>query len=297
MLIPFTCPHCGVKTDVAEEYAGQSGPCASCGQTITIPALAGTPRDYQPPKASRTPIVVIALLLVAAVGGLVICGGGALFWAVRSRAMFRPPSPAPTCYYNLQRIGLALHSYHDVYRCFPPAYVADQDGQPMHSWRVLILPFLDAQPQYQQYNFDEPWNSPGNLVLLDMMPDVYSCPEDWQGDPANTSYVMIVGPDTISDGPTARKITDITDGTAYTIMVVEVANSGIGWIEPSDLKAEDVTFAINDGSAAGIRSEHFEGANVLFGDGSVRMLPDGTDPAWVKAATTVAGGEDVSQGF
>jgi hypothetical protein len=35
----FTCPHCGAQTYVPEQYAGQSGPCAKCGQTITVPPL------------------------------------------------------------------------------------------------------------------------------------------------------------------------------------------------------------------------------------------------------------------
>ena len=37
MPIPFDCPHCGLQTLVEDEYAGQSGPCASCGKTITVP--------------------------------------------------------------------------------------------------------------------------------------------------------------------------------------------------------------------------------------------------------------------
>jgi hypothetical protein len=40
----FTCPHCGAKTSVAEQYAGQSGPCAGCGRTVTIPPPPGHAR-------------------------------------------------------------------------------------------------------------------------------------------------------------------------------------------------------------------------------------------------------------
>jgi hypothetical protein len=54
------------------------------------------------------------------------------------------------CSANLKQIGFALRSYHDVYRTFPPAYVADEDGRPMHSWRVLILPFTNQQALYKQ---------------------------------------------------------------------------------------------------------------------------------------------------
>ncbi len=37
MPISFTCPYCGLQTNVADVYAGKSGPCAQCGNTITIP--------------------------------------------------------------------------------------------------------------------------------------------------------------------------------------------------------------------------------------------------------------------
>lgn len=54
----------------------------------------------------------------------------------------------PTCVYprymqcrsTLTQISLALYQYEQHNGAFPPAYVADQNGVPMHSWRVLILP-------------------------------------------------------------------------------------------------------------------------------------------------------------
>jgi hypothetical protein len=42
MPVPFACPHCGRQTLVPEQYVGQSGPCAGCGQMITV-ALPGSP--------------------------------------------------------------------------------------------------------------------------------------------------------------------------------------------------------------------------------------------------------------
>ena len=43
MPIQFTCPNCGLQTKVSDEYAGKSGPCAGCGQTITVPPLGEAP--------------------------------------------------------------------------------------------------------------------------------------------------------------------------------------------------------------------------------------------------------------
>ena len=37
MPVKFTCPHCSQTTNVPDEYLGQSGPCAGCGKTVTIP--------------------------------------------------------------------------------------------------------------------------------------------------------------------------------------------------------------------------------------------------------------------
>ena len=42
MPIRFTCTHCGRLTNVSEEYAGQTGPCAGCGKPITIPQSTST---------------------------------------------------------------------------------------------------------------------------------------------------------------------------------------------------------------------------------------------------------------
>jgi hypothetical protein len=82
------------------------------------------------------------------------------------------------------------------YGCFPPAFIPDKDGKPQYSWRVLILPFLEQDALYREYRFDEPWNGPHNLVLVNQMPAVYCCPSDYPSD-SQTSYAMIVGPHAI----------------------------------------------------------------------------------------------------
>jgi hypothetical protein len=47
MLTAFTCPHCGRETVVDQQYLGKSGPCAGCGQTVTVgPARA----HFAPPE-------------------------------------------------------------------------------------------------------------------------------------------------------------------------------------------------------------------------------------------------------
>src|SRR5689334_12593064 len=56
-----------------------------------------------------------------------------------------------TCNSRLRFLAMACQNYEAKYGTFPPAYIADSQGRPMHSWRVLILPYLDRDDLYSQY--------------------------------------------------------------------------------------------------------------------------------------------------
>ena len=199
------------------------------------------------------------------------------------------------CTNNLKQIGLALHNYHDVHGCLPPAYIADESGKPMHSWRVLILPELEMKGIYDKYDFDEPWDGPNNSKLHNVIMSCYHCPDDTTAaSDTDTNYVVVVGPGTIFPGEEPLGFSDIGDGTSNTIMVVEVANSGIHWMEPRDLHVTQMAPTINPPTGQGISSNHPNLANVAFGDGSVHVL--GTKqltPKQLQALLSRDGGEEV----
>ena len=138
--------------------------------------------------------------------------------------------------YPSNEISKAMLLYQAVNGSFPPAYVADKNGRPMHSWRVLLLPYLDLNLLYQAYHFDEPWNGPHNRALADRMPSTYKCPDTPRSPASVTSYVVVVGPNTAFPGAKAIREAEITDGITNTIMIVEAARAGINWLEPRDLK-------------------------------------------------------------
>ena len=77
---------------------------------------------------------------------------------------------------NLNQIGLALHSYHEVYGRLPPAVKLGKDGALLYTWRVLLLPFLEQQYRFCQFNFDEPWDGPHNKPLLENISKYYMLP-------------------------------------------------------------------------------------------------------------------------
>ena len=235
--------------------------------------------------------VVAALLLICVIGCLLPAFpiGGPRRAAKRSE-----------CADNLRQISIALQNYHDVYKRFPPAYLADQTGKPMHSWRVLILPFMEQKPLYDQYRFDEPWDGPNNRRLHAAALNLFECPAESKHGTGHTSYVAVVGPGTAWPGAKTIDIADIKDGTSNTILVVEVKNSGIHWMEPRDLDASQMPMTINAkplGSSAtlDISSGHKGVAQVAFADGSVRAIPEDTPPVTLRAMLTIAGGEKVEE--
>lgn len=229
MPIQFTCPSCGVQTNVSDQFVGQTGPCGSCGTTVTITAsgggampMAGPPRKS---SSSSTSIIVIVIAVCVVGGGLLLCGGLLLFPAVQAA---REAARRVQCINNMKQIELAIHAYHDTHMSLPPAYTTDEDGKPMHSWRVLILPFLGQNTLSEQYDFDQPWDSPGNLAFAENMPECFRCAsDDMLG--TETNYMVITGAGTMFEGTDAMGMRQITDGMSNTAMLVEVVGSGVLW--------------------------------------------------------------------
>jgi hypothetical protein len=187
---------------------------------------------------------------------------------------------------------LAVANYHETYGSYPPAYVADRDGRPMHSWRVLILPFLEQPQLYNAYNFAEPWDGPNNRKLADQIGRIYLRSDLDSSQSQATSFVAVVGPETAWPGTRALSRKDIGDGLGTTLMVVEVPDGRFPWMEPRDLEFDRMSYRINDGSGRGLGSR-LGGARVVSVDGMVRTLPDDFDPSRLRAMLTANGGEAI----
>ncbi len=207
------------------------------------------------------------------------------------RRAFREQQRAQ-CTNNLKQIGLALHNYHDVYKCFPFAQVYGPDGKPWHSWRMAILPFIQKNPYFDQYRFDEPWDGPNNRKLHGQVIFPYRCPTEGSSTPATTtSYLAVVGPGTAWPVPGQTAFRDFVDGTSNSILIVEVVDSGIHWMEPRDLELDDLQRGVNPQSGRGISSRHVGGACVLLADGSVRFVTSDAAPAILRMLATIADGK------
>jgi prepilin-type processing-associated H-X9-DG protein len=206
------------------------------------------------------------------------------------------------CVANLKTIGLALKQYHAVHGCFPPAFTTDAQGNPMHSWRVLILPFAGEAALYGAYRLDEPWNGANNSRLTSRMPSFYECPAHARR--GCSSYAVVVGPETAFPGARPTALSEFRDGPANTAVVVEIEGGAIPWMEPRDPKMPAPGGADHLGSVVfgrqswdllrqqGLadRDHHAKGPNFLFADGHVDSYQI-YDGLLLRAFLTIGGSE------
>ncbi len=192
---------------------------------------------------------------------------------------------------NMKQIMLAMHNYHDANKHFPPAYVADQNGRPLLSWRVLILPMMEYSALYEQFHLDEPWDSEHNKKFIDHMPAEYMSPNSPVGG-GKTHYLTVRGDNTVFPGAQGISLADVTDGSAFTIAIIEASDEkAVIWTKPDDFEyGEENPLP----GLVGLNPGFFLAG---FVDGSVRALPLSINPDVLKGLFSRNGGENVRGKF
>lgn len=223
----------------------------------------------------------------------------------------RDPANRARSVNNMKQIGLAMHNFHSANDVLPPAILRSPDGKPMASWRVLILPYLGEAALYNQYDFNEPWDSEKNRKLLDKMPAIYRDPVYGNDKDHFTNYAVLVGENTLfsSEGVKMKKLGEIAidpktegavgfaqvlDGTSNTICVVPVSpDRKIPWTKPEDIVFDENFPPVGSpkGIAAPYETEGQKVAPVLLMDGSVHTLSIKVQKPTLDALCTRNGGE------
>jgi len=229
-------------------------------------------------KLKRFPMVTV--LCAVGIVGL----GVALLLPAQRRA----PQAArrSQCMNNLKQLGVALHNYAAAHNAFPPAYTTDAEGNRLHSWRTLILPFLEDTPRYRSIDLTKPWNDPVNVEISKTRVPAYECPSLADGD-TRTAYLAVVTPDSCLRADGSRSIDEITDGLRQTLIVIEVdAEHAVPWMMPVDA---DESVVLRLGPESNL--PHDGGMHAVFADGSVQYL-DAEMPAAQRRALITAAGDD-----
>jgi len=239
------------------------------------PLVSAEPADHEPtsPHSYRLWVFVVTGL------GLLVMG---IILAVFVLPVTRAAVPAAermTSNYQLKQIGLALHNYHGQHGSFPPAYFADEKGRPMHSWRVLILPYINEQALYDRYDFDKPWNHPDNVEVTRQMPEIYASPyTHYYGfgktvPAGKTHYQAISAPGTVLGRTEGSSFKEITDGSSQTAMILENFARPVPWAKPTDLSPQELLANFKQ-----ITDSPSNASLVLMADGSIRMITAETTP-------------------
>lgn len=191
---------------------------------------------------------LIELLVVIAIIAILI----ALLLPAVQQA--REAARRSTCKNSLKQIGLALHNYHGAHNVYPPGYVArgvvstDPSGSETgsgFSWGVMLLPFLDQAPLFNQLDLNLDCTVSPNIGLANSAIPIFRCASDPnQGvfsvtDGTNTyelasaNYVGLYGYGNLTMAPgnpmnkgilyrnSNIKVRDLTDGLSNTIVVGE----------------------------------------------------------------------------
>ena len=178
---------------------------------------------------------------------------------------------------------------------------------------MLLLPFVEQQGLYNQFHFNERWDSPHNKTLLAQMPKIYAHPGS--SSTTETHYQVFDGQDAAglsaafnSSRQPGQALTPLQagvpggqvfeagtvssiprtfiDGTSNTILVVE-ADVAVPWTKPADLP-------FGPGNSLPPLGGLYESGNFLAGlaDASVRQLNrKKLSDTTLRAASTANGGE------
>jgi prepilin-type processing-associated H-X9-DG protein len=84
------------------------------------------------------------------------------------------------CANNLKQLGLALRGYEVVNGAFPPGMMSSTRNisNAEATGFTCLLPFLEEDPTYRLYSFDEPWFARANYEAVGARVRVFFCPSN-----------------------------------------------------------------------------------------------------------------------
>lgn len=245
---------------------------------------------------------------------------GVAVWRLRvgSAGADAQPSAQQQAAKNLSVIMEAMRRYHDDPRHgrLPPAVIMGKDGKGNmpHSWRIEILPYLGEQALYDEYRFEEAWDSQHNRRLLARMPAVFRSPLDHHestrascfavvtpglqpqaadaaGASAGGQFGELAKPNyhhgTVFSDPAGVHLPHIPDGMSNVVALVE-AKRDIPWTQPLDIPCRA------DKPLPKLGGWFAQGWHAAFADGKVKLLAADNDDITVRRLFTIGDGHNVA---
>jgi prepilin-type N-terminal cleavage/methylation domain-containing protein/prepilin-type processing-associated H-X9-DG protein len=225
-------------------------------------------RRSKTPCSARRGFTLVELLVVIAIIGTLVA---MLLPAIQAA---REAARRCSCRNNLRQVGLATQNFYDARKTLPPPKVLNSGGglvsdptklgqspsqkfTTLGSSFVLLLPYLEQNSRFAQYNLSKPVTDAVNLPFTRRPVDVYMCPSmDIPRDVPFVGCSETLGPGSymisatlgysaqaslvgaFTDPPEAGQynlgMQDITDGTSNTLLVGENNYSHPGFLWKTD---------------------------------------------------------------
>jgi len=125
-------------------------------------------------RRARCGFTLVELLVVIAIIGILIA---LLLPAVQAA---REAARRGQCANNLKQVGLALHNYHTVHGMLPFGSGYPIDTQRAGTWAAFILPQIERQNHFDQFDFTRGMRDPVNEPAVTTPVPTYLCPSDPQ---------------------------------------------------------------------------------------------------------------------
>ena len=257
-------------------------------------------QDPQTPQSSSSGSNVVVILLSIfgglALVGLLICGGLAFTFYSAGRTMVAAMEEV-SAENNLRSVGLALHNYHDAFKRVPAPSAVNSNNEPVWSWRVSLLPFLESNEEFnpadvfgkhmqQGGNLMRPWDDESNPLLQGPAPPVFRT--GLSKAPTNECHVFLITARTddkpapmFVDGKYTR-FAEVADGLSNTIMAIQFREYSRPWAAPNTMTADEAYTQIQ---------VETKPCYVLMGDGSVFPLDKNVSRSDFDALVSRNGGE------
>ena len=235
------------------------------------------PREKKSGGCSMVAIIIIVVVVVIlGCGGLVAIG--LLLPAV---SKVREAAARMSEMNNMKQVSLGALNYASGNAELPPA-----EGRV--SWRVHILPYVEQEGVYRQFNLNQDWNEGQNQQTASILIKTYVSPLDEPGT-TQTHYRTFTGPGTIYDPKLMKAAVFpnyIADGVSNTIFAVDTTDA-IPWPQP-----KEIAFAPGQGSLPELGNAKRSQGLAAMCDGSVKSFDKkAMDPNIIRMMVTAAGGE------
>lgn len=225
----------------------------------------------------------VVLIVLAVVGGLIlVCGIGGLIFLLPAISKVREAAARANEMNNLKQLSVGAHNHASSTNKLPPA---DQNL----AWRVHILPYIEQDSVYRQFDLKSGWDQGKNRSLADTSIKTFLSPLD---DPPGTQthYRVFTGEGSAFDPVLMKRgfPNYIVDGTSNTLLFIDTAET-VPWPAPKEVLLQQGGQFPEFG--------HPKRTQILVAlcDGSVRSLDKKTaDSAKIRAMATAAGGEAIA---